>query len=64
MTKFGAVLTLIGACLGALTFLVGIFSANGAPQEAAAAGMGIALAVIPYCIGRALFEMSRESQDL
>lgn len=39
--------------------MTGIFAANGAPQEAAAAAMGIACAVIPYCIARAVSEMGR-----
>jgi hypothetical protein len=58
MTKFGSVLTLVGSTIGALLFVVGFFGANGAPQEAAAAAAGLAFAAIPYCFGRALFEVS------
>jgi hypothetical protein len=59
MTRFGAVATLVGSSLGALVFVVGFLGANGAPQEAAASAAGAALAVIPYCFGRALKELSR-----
>ena len=59
MTKLGSILTLVGSSLGALIFVVGFLGANGAPQEASAAAAGLALAAIPYCFGRALFELSR-----
>lgn len=45
--------------LGALTAIVGISAANGAPQEAAAAAMGVAFAVIPYCLAKAVSEYGK-----
>ncbi len=45
--------------LGGLTVIVGISAANGAPQEAAAAAMGIAFAVIPYCLAKAVSEYGK-----
>ena len=45
------VIHILGSALGALTALVGVMAAKGAPQEAAAAAVGIAFAVIPYCLG-------------
>ena len=59
MTKFLWSLTIVGSILGALAIAVGVTSATGAPQEAAAAAVGIALAVIPYCLARAVSEMKK-----
>lgn len=58
MQKILWVVTVLGSALGALTALVGVMAANGAPQEAAAAAVGIAFAVIPYCLARAVGELS------
>ena len=52
-------LSALSAVLGAIVMLVGVAGANGAPQEAAAAAIGIGLAVIPYCFNRALDEFDR-----
>jgi hypothetical protein len=49
--------TLAGGLFGGLTLIVGLASANGAPQQAAAAGMALGYAVIPYCISRAVTEI-------
>lgn len=59
MKKFLWVLTMIGSVLGGLVVLLGVVGANGAPQEAAAAAIGIALAAIPYCLARAVSEMDK-----
>ena len=48
--RFFEILTFIGAALGGLVLILGVFGASGAPQEAAAAGIAIALVAIPYCI--------------
>ncbi len=42
--------TIICAVLAALVCVVGALGANGAPQEAAAPAMAIALVAIPYTI--------------
>lgn len=52
-------LTIIGSLLGGLTTLVGVVAAKGAPQEAAAAAIGVAFAVIPYCLARAASEIRK-----
>ena len=57
MKKFLWKLSALGSVLGGLVALIGVTAANGAPQEAAAAAMGIAFAVIPYCLARAASEM-------
>jgi sugar phosphate permease len=59
MQKLLWILTIIGSLIGGLIVLVGVLGATGSPQEAAAAAMGLAFAVIPYCIARAVSEMSR-----
>ena len=42
----------------------GVASAQGAPQEAAAAAIAVDLAVIPYCLARAVSEMGKLSEAL
>ena len=59
MKKFLWVLTMIGSVLGGLVVLLGVIGAKGAPQEAAAAAIGISFAVIPYCLARAAAEMGK-----
>lgn len=48
------------ALIGAAVATVGVMAANGAPQEAAAAVIGIAWAVIPYCVVRLAEERRRD----
>lgn len=55
--KFLWFITVLGAILGAITLVLGVMSAGGAPGEAAAAAIAVALAVIPYCLARACQEM-------
>ena len=57
------VLTIVGSFIGGLLILVTLLSAKGAPQEAAGAALGLSFAVIPYCIARALSEMSRPTRE-
>lgn len=52
-------LSALSAFLGGVVMLVGVAQATGAPQEAAAAAIGLGLAVIPYCFNRALDEFGR-----
>jgi hypothetical protein len=52
-------LTILGSLLGAFIAVTGVMNANGAPQEAAAAAMGVACAVIPYCLARAVAEITK-----
>jgi hypothetical protein len=57
MKSFCWFLSLLGAVIGLFVLFVGLNGANGAPQEAATAGMALAFAVIPYCIARAVSEL-------
>lgn len=59
MLKLLWILTIVGSVLGAGIVLLGMSTAKGAPQEAAAAAIGIGFAVIPYCLARAVSEMKR-----
>ena len=52
-------LTLLGSLLGGVILVIGVFTANGAPQEAAAAAIALGCAVIPYCVARAISELTR-----
>ena len=42
--------TIISTLLGILAVVVGVAGAKGAPQEASAAAVGIALGVLPYIL--------------
>lgn len=57
MAKFMWIVTVIMSLFGAVFGFGGMILANGAPQEAAAASMGLACAVIPYCLAKALTEI-------
>jgi hypothetical protein len=50
-----------GALIGALDFIGMIGIAESAPQQAAAAAMAMAWAVIPYVLARALEKMGASS---
>lgn len=52
MTLLLTVITALGALAGAAIFILGSIGATGAPQEAAAAAMGMAAALIPYVMLR------------
>lgn len=52
MAAFLTVLTVIGSLAGGFIFIAGSVAANGAPQEASAAAMGMAAALIPYVLLR------------
>lgn len=55
--RFPWVLTVIG-CLTAIVYLgFGILNATSAIQEASVGAVAVALAVIPYCLARALNEL-------
>jgi len=48
------VVALAGAVVAGVVAVSGIMNAQSAPQEAAAAGMAVAIAVIPYVFARAV----------
>lgn len=49
----------IGSLIGGCIVIGGVALSNGAPQEAAAAAIGVACAVIPYCLARAVSEIKK-----
>ena len=55
--KAAWIFVIIGSSLGALILLLTFFGGESAPQEAAGAGLAIAMAAIPYCFARALSEI-------
>jgi len=61
MNRFLWVLTLLGCIVGALIDVAGVVLAKGAPQEASAAAIAVACAVIPYCLARAAGELDRSN---
>lgn len=54
MIQVSYIVTLISTCFGFLVLVFGFSGAQSAPQEAAAAALAIALAVIPYVFSRCL----------
>jgi ABC-type phosphate transport system permease subunit len=60
VVSFLWVCTIIGSLFGTLVFIVGVVFANGAPQEAAASAMAVALAVIPYVLARSAEALSNK----
>jgi hypothetical protein len=52
-------LTILGSLAGALTLADTFTEAKSAPQQAAGAALGVGLAVIPYCLARAVSELNR-----
>lgn len=57
LAKLMWVITIIMSIIGAVVSFGGMMMAKSAPQEAAAAAMGLSCAVIPYCIARAFTEI-------
>lgn len=49
--------SIVCSVIGFLQGVILVWDANGAPQQAAGAAMGIAWAVIPYCICRAIQQL-------
>lgn len=62
MTSFLWALTIIGALIGGIVLFMGLLTASGAPQEAAAAGIALAFTVIPYCLARASSELKSDNK--
>lgn len=52
------ILTIVGVIVGGIIVLVGVFL-PGAPQQAAAAAIGLACAILPYCLARAVSEINK-----
>lgn len=52
----------ICAIIGALVAIGGLMFSKGAPQEAAAAGMALAITVIPYVIFKVAAEVRANAQ--
>ncbi|WP_336175146.1 hypothetical protein [Acinetobacter ursingii] len=59
MEKSAWIAVIVGAVLGALTLLGGLFGANSAVQEGSAFSLAIAFPMVPYCLARALNEIAK-----
>lgn len=53
-------LALVGALLGGLLLFASFLLNQSAPQQAAAAGIAVGLAAIPYVLARAWDELKRQ----
>jgi hypothetical protein len=60
MQKFLWIVVIAGSLIGGSIAFFGVMLANGAPQEAAAAAVGLACAAIPYCLARAASEFKNQ----
>lgn len=56
MKKILWIATVVGALVGAITFLLTLVGANSAPQEAAGSAMALCFTVIPYVVARGYSE--------
>jgi hypothetical protein len=56
--KFFGVVAIIGAVLGGLQLFASMATASGAPQQAAGAAIGCAMAIVPHVIARAVDELT------
>lgn len=62
MVKTLWLVTIISSLIGALVAVVFIGTATSAPQQGAAAAIGVAWAAIPYCLARAAAELGAPTQ--
>ena len=63
MSKLFWILSLGTSLLAALFFVDGVMAAQSAPQQASAAAQALGVAVIPYCVARAVQEIGRGDGD-
>lgn len=59
---FFGFLAVLGSIVGALVLITGVAAAKGAPQEAAAAAIAIAMAVLPYVAFRVFQTISQDKK--
>ena len=52
-------IALLGALAGGAFLVLGLLTAQGAPQQAAAGAIGAGLAVVPYVLARSVEELTR-----
>ena len=57
LSKVFAILTIVLSVLGVVVIVIGMGEAKGAPQEEVVICLGLAFAVIPYCIARSISEL-------
>ena len=54
------IVCLASSTIGLFSMMSGMIEATGAPQQAAAAAFGAAMAVIPYCAARAIDQLANK----
>lgn len=59
MVKFLWGVTAVFSVLGGISAFLGILFAQSAPQQAAAAAIALCFCVIPYCLARAVAEITK-----
>jgi hypothetical protein len=57
------IISLLGAGLGGIVLVGGLYSAQGAPQEAVVCALACACGILPYCFARAVTEIVKSIQE-
>ncbi len=52
-------LAILGSLIGGFFIFIALTATESAPQEASAAAIGLAFAVVPYCLARAYSELRK-----
>jgi hypothetical protein len=60
--RFFWVVSMAASVVAVVFGVGGVASANGAPQEAAVAAIACLIAIAPYCMARAVDELTRPRQ--
>lgn len=64
MKKIFWVLVIIGAIVGGINFIFeALLFAKSAPQQAASAAISIGFVVLPYCLARAVDQLSSNKKE-
>ncbi len=63
LSKVFSIITIVTSLLGVYVIVTGLTDGSAsAPQEAVIICLGIALAIIPYCIARSISELNKLSK--
>ncbi len=57
MKTFFWVIALLAAIIAIPVFVIGMSLSDGAPQEAAVSAVALVIAIVPYCLARAMSEI-------
>lgn len=64
MKHLFCIVTIVGGLIGALLLFFSFVATDSAPQQGALAAVAVGLAVIPYCITRAIELLTDKREDI